>query len=93
MIQWARTHWPAEKICESAGLCDAAMLSSSQVTLQCTWHYLVLISTVLGRNPCIIGSAQSTTVVACKLPYRRLLSSARYASVNADSDVKAYIFR
>ena len=33
VIQWARTHWPAEKICESVELCDAAMLSTSQVIL------------------------------------------------------------
>lgn len=31
VIQWARTHWPAEKICESVDLCDAAALSTSQV--------------------------------------------------------------
>ncbi|KAL3143002.1 hypothetical protein ABBQ38_003281 [Trebouxia sp. C0009 RCD-2024] len=31
VIQWARVHWPAEKICESVDLCDATMLSSSQV--------------------------------------------------------------
>lgn len=42
VIQWARTHWPAEKICESVELCDAAMLSSSQVMLQFT--YLVICS-------------------------------------------------
>lgn len=33
VIQWARTHWPAEMICESVELCDAAMLSTSQVIL------------------------------------------------------------
>ncbi|DBA91183.1 TPA: hypothetical protein ACH3X2_004060 [Trebouxia sp. C0005] len=31
VIQWARVHWPAEKICQSVELCDAAALTSTQV--------------------------------------------------------------
>ena len=68
VIQWARTHWPAEKICESVELCDAAMLSSSQVILQFT--YLVICSALqhVGRrriaNP---QSVQHSVVVIRKI--------------------------
>ena len=30
VIQWARIHWPAEKICQSIELCDAATLTTTQ---------------------------------------------------------------
>ena len=30
VIQWARIHWPAEKICQSVELCDAATLTTTQ---------------------------------------------------------------
>lgn len=33
-IQWARTHWPVEKICQDVQLCDASALVKSEVTIQ-----------------------------------------------------------
>lgn len=30
-IQWARTHWPVETICQDVQLCDATALTASEV--------------------------------------------------------------
>ena len=94
VIQWARTHWPAEKICENVELCDASMLSSSQVTLRFTRDGLML-PRLLRHKRCLICSAQYRIVVACKLRCPRPLNSAPNtnvsASANADSHANAYV--
>ena len=45
IIQWARVHWPAEKICQSVDLCDAAALTTSQVSRSHRMSVLITSST------------------------------------------------
>ncbi len=58
VIQWARIHWPAEKICQSVELCDAATLTTTQArfTSLSAVHQAMGLSTLVIAACCCLHS-------------------------------------
>jgi len=67
VIQWARIHWPAEKICQSVELCDAATLTTTQARITSLFvvHQAMGLSTLVIAACCCPHSVLPFTCEPC----------------------------
>jgi len=80
-IQWARTHWPVEKICQDVQLCDASALVKSEVAAMMSESSAMLQSTTA---PLQSNGLQDDECDTCELVVTQVASMLRNPETQKD---------